>query len=89
MSSWISRATSSHHAQLITTAVVSGVVVGGLILGVQEGRRRYRVEKLKDSIPEIGEEHHATRVSQSLPVPYAYMYKKKWSTISTSYSNNL
>ena len=63
MSSWISRATSSHHAQLITTAVVSGVVVGGVILGYQEARRMYRVEKLKDSIPEPGEEHSSGRVS--------------------------
>ncbi|KAF2735939.1 hypothetical protein EJ04DRAFT_551630 [Polyplosphaeria fusca] len=64
MSSWISRVTASHHAQLITTAVVSGVVVGGAILGFQEARRMYRVQKLKDSIPNIDENHHATRITE-------------------------
>ena len=63
MSSWITRATANHKAQLITTAVVSGVVVGGAILGFQKARRLYRVETLKESTPDIGEEHHATRVS--------------------------
>ncbi|KAF2003136.1 hypothetical protein P154DRAFT_618126 [Amniculicola lignicola CBS 123094] len=64
MSSWISRTTSSHNAQLITTAIVSGVVVGGAILGFQQARRMYRVNELKDSIPDIGEEHHATRLTE-------------------------
>ncbi|KAF2277801.1 uncharacterized protein EI97DRAFT_431877 [Westerdykella ornata] len=65
MSSWISRATSSHRAQLITTAIVSGVVVGGAILGAQEVRRQYRVAKLKDSIPEPGEEDQTpTRLTE-------------------------
>ncbi|KAF2751358.1 hypothetical protein M011DRAFT_111781 [Sporormia fimetaria CBS 119925] len=64
MSSWISRATASHHAQLITTALVSGVVVGATILGVQQARRIYRVEKLKASIPEPGEEHPTTRITE-------------------------
>jgi tRNA A37 threonylcarbamoyladenosine dehydratase len=64
MSSWISRATSSHHVQLITTAVVSGVVVGGVILGFQQAKRMYRVAELKGSIPEIGEEHHSTRLTE-------------------------
>lgn len=64
MSSWVERATSSHRAQLITTAVVSGVVVGASILGVQKAVRTYKVDKLKESIPEIGDEHHATRVSK-------------------------
>jgi hypothetical protein len=55
MSSWISRTTASHNAQLITTAVVSGVVVGGAILGFQQARRLYRVADLKASIPEEGD----------------------------------
>ena len=62
MSSWISRATESHKAQLITTAVVSGAVVGSAILGLRKARRMYRVAELKESIPDVGEEHHATRV---------------------------
>lgn len=64
MSSWISRATATHHAQLVTTAVVSGVVVGGAVLGFQQARRMYRLAELKRSIPDIDDEHHATRVSE-------------------------
>ncbi|KAH7125499.1 hypothetical protein B0J11DRAFT_307833 [Dendryphion nanum] len=64
MSSWISRTTASHNAQLITTAVVSGVVVGGAILGFQKARRVYRLAELKDSIPDVDSEHHATRLTE-------------------------
>ena len=63
MSSWISRATENRNAQLITTAVVSGAVVGSAILGFQKARRMYRVAEVKASIPEIDGEHHASRVS--------------------------
>jgi hypothetical protein len=63
MSSWYSKAVANHNAQLITTAVVSGVVVGSTILGLQKARRMYRVADLKASIPDIDGEHHATRVS--------------------------
>lgn len=62
MSSWISRATASHNTQLVTTAVISGVVVAGAILGFQKVRRQYMVEDLKASIPSISQEHVATRV---------------------------
>ena len=64
MSSWISRATENRNAQLITTAVVSGAVVGSAILGFQKARRMYRIEELKASIPTIGAEHHATRLTE-------------------------
>lgn len=64
MSSWTSRITSSHNAQLITTAIVSGVVVGSTIFGFQKARRMYKVAVLKESIPEVGEEHHATRLTE-------------------------
>ncbi|KAF2836872.1 hypothetical protein M501DRAFT_959639 [Patellaria atrata CBS 101060] len=64
MSSWISRATSSHHAQLVATAVISGVVVAGAVLGIQKARRIYRVEHLKASIPDISQEHVATRLTE-------------------------
>ncbi|KAL1606518.1 hypothetical protein SLS60_003923 [Paraconiothyrium brasiliense] len=64
MSSWISRATENRNAQLITTAVVSGVVVGSAILGFQQARRIYKVADLKASIPDIDEEHHATRLTE-------------------------
>lgn len=63
MSSWISRATANHNAQLITTAIVSGAVVGSAILGLQKARRMYKVADLKASIPDINEDHHVTRVS--------------------------
>lgn len=66
MSSWISRATENRNAQLVTTAVVSGVVVGSAILGFQKARRMYKVADLKASIPDIDDEHHATRVSSLL-----------------------
>ncbi|KAF2653236.1 hypothetical protein K491DRAFT_603358 [Lophiostoma macrostomum CBS 122681] len=64
MSSWISRTTSSHNAQLITTAVVSGVIVGSAILGFQKARRMYKVAELKESIPEVGGDHHAARLTE-------------------------
>jgi hypothetical protein len=63
MSSWISRATESRNAQLVTTAVVSGAVVASTILGFQQARRMLRVADLKASIPDVGGEHHAQRVS--------------------------
>ena len=64
MSSWISKATESRNAQLITTAVVSGAVVASTILGFQKARRMMRVADLKASIPEVSDEHHVQRVSR-------------------------
>jgi hypothetical protein len=64
MSSWISRATESRNAQLITTAVVSGAVVASTIFGFQKARRMYRVADLKASIPDVDDEHFAQRVSE-------------------------
>lgn len=63
MSSWISRATSSHQAQLVTTALVSGIVVAGAVVGFQTARRRLKVAQVKADIPDISQEHVATRVS--------------------------
>jgi len=63
MSSWIDRATANHNAQLVTTAVVSGVVVGSAILGLQKAKRMYRVADLKASIPELDDDHRTNRVS--------------------------
>jgi len=62
MSSWLSRATSSTQAQFAATAIVSGAVVAGAILGYQHVRRQERVEDLKNSIPELGRNHHAEKV---------------------------
>ncbi|KAJ9667006.1 hypothetical protein H2201_002839 [Coniosporium apollinis] len=64
MSSWISRATASHKAQLVTTAVVSGVIVAGAVIGFQQARRIYKVERVKSSIPDIDQEHEATRINE-------------------------
>lgn len=62
MSSWISKATESRNAQLITTAAVSGAVVASAILGYQKALRMTKVADLKASIPEINDDHHAQRV---------------------------
>ncbi|KAF2996090.1 hypothetical protein E8E13_004742 [Curvularia kusanoi] len=64
MSSWISRATENRNAQLVTTAVVSGVVVASAILGLQKAKRMYRVADLKASIPDVTDEHHSTRLTE-------------------------
>lgn len=60
--SWISRTASSHPAQLAATALVSGVVVAGAIFGFQHIRRTVKVQDLKRSIPDIGEEHEIDQV---------------------------
>jgi hypothetical protein len=62
MFSWLSRATSSTQAQFAATAIVSGAVVAGAILGYQHVRRKERVEDLKSSIPELGQNHYAEKV---------------------------
>ncbi|KAF2763389.1 hypothetical protein EJ05DRAFT_472298 [Pseudovirgaria hyperparasitica] len=64
MASWFTRATSNHTAQLIVTAVASGCVVGFAIVGLQEAKRRYRVEDIKASIPELSSNHKATRLTE-------------------------
>lgn len=64
MQAWINRATEHRHAQLVTTAVVSGAVVGSAILGFQSIRRSYRMKELKASIPDVGAEHYATRLTE-------------------------
>jgi hypothetical protein len=62
MASWFQRATGSQQAQFATTALVSGAVVAGAILGYQHVRRQERVEDLKSSIPELGRGHVADKV---------------------------
>ncbi|RDW62163.1 ubiquitin-protein ligase molybdopterin-converting factor [Coleophoma cylindrospora] len=63
MSSWFSRTTSSSQAQFAATAIVSGAVVAGAILGYQHVRRQEKVEDLKRSIPQLGNKHHANKIS--------------------------
>lgn len=53
MASFLSRAASNTQFQLATTAVVSGAVVAGTILGYQRLQRESRISHLKHSIPEL------------------------------------
>lgn len=62
MASWFQRATGSQQAQFAATALVSGAVVAGAILGYQHVRRQEMVEDLKSSIPELGRGHVADKV---------------------------
>jgi hypothetical protein len=66
MASWFQRTTSSTQAQFAATALVSGAVVAGAILGYQHVRRQERVEDLKSSIPALGRDHAAEKVSHML-----------------------
>jgi hypothetical protein len=54
MGSWFQRTMNSTQVQFAATALVSGAVVAGAILGYQHVRRTERVEDLKRSIPEVG-----------------------------------
>ncbi|KAK6540819.1 hypothetical protein TWF694_008207 [Orbilia ellipsospora] len=58
MSSSLASLAQSHRAQLAATALVSGLVVGGTILGYQSSKRRVKTQMLKDSISHLpdGEE---------------------------------
>ncbi|MCJ1393370.1 hypothetical protein MMC18_006243 [Xylographa bjoerkii] len=62
MSSWVERQGSSHQAQLIATAILSGITVLGLVLGVQTIRHQVAVDDLKASIPNVDEPHDADTV---------------------------
>lgn len=59
MSSWLERQTSSHSVQLAAVALASGAVVASAIFGSQALRQEKKVSKLKASIPELNENHHA------------------------------
>ena len=62
MSTWLQNQLSSHRAQLVGTALVSGAVVASAIYGVQSLRRQIAIDELKESIPNIDEDHHAEKV---------------------------
>jgi hypothetical protein len=55
MSSWLGRVSTSSQAQFAATAIVSGAVVAGAILGYQSIRRQERVKDLKSEIPEAAD----------------------------------
>ncbi|KZF22989.1 hypothetical protein L228DRAFT_247430 [Xylona heveae TC161] len=63
MSSFISRTSGSHQAQLAATAVISGALVASAIFGFQAARRKHRVDDLKASIPELSQEHVANKLT--------------------------
>ncbi|KAI9811802.1 MAG: hypothetical protein M1832_000696 [Thelocarpon impressellum] len=69
MASWFSRTAGSHSAQLAATAVLSGALVAGTILGFQHVRRQVKVEDLKRSIPDLDEEHTVDQVPAPAPQP--------------------
>ncbi|KAI0475971.1 ubiquitin-protein ligase molybdopterin-converting factor [Xylariaceae sp. FL0804] len=55
----LDRAASSPRIQLAATAIVSGALVAGTILGYQRLRQEERVHRLKDSIPPSTDEKRA------------------------------
>jgi len=62
MATWFSR----EKVQLAATAVVSGAVVAGAILGYQHVRRQERVDDLKRGIPDVGDGHEVDKVRFAL-----------------------
>lgn len=60
--SWFSRVGESPRLQLGVTAVLSGALTASLLIAYQQLRRSERVQELKDAIPEVSENHVATRV---------------------------
>jgi hypothetical protein len=62
MSSWLQRQASSHNAQLVGTALLSGVAVTGAMFGIQALRRQIAIEDLKASIPGSDEKENSNGV---------------------------
>lgn len=65
--SFLSRAASSTHVQFAATALVSGAVVAGAIIGYQQLAREERVSRLKSSIPALEDDRNSAQVSPSFP----------------------
>lgn len=78
MTSWLEKQAGSHKVQLAATAVLSGAAVAAGILGFQAMRRHDAVEKLKASIPEIDERHHAEKVRAADTRIYGVSYGSLW-----------
>jgi len=47
----------SHNVQLGVTAVIAGVVGAFAVVGFQQIRRQERIQRIRDEIPEVAEEH--------------------------------
>lgn len=62
MSSLLARATSDSRFHLVATAVLSGGIVAAGLLSYQRLSHEKRVSRLKDSIPDPGEDHPLQKV---------------------------
>ncbi|KAF3928206.1 hypothetical protein AA313_de0206593 [Arthrobotrys entomopaga] len=83
VSSSLASLAQSHRAQLAATALVSGLVVGGTILGYQSSQRKAKTQRLKDSISHLSDReegsmegsvdlsHWLAHSTSSLPAPRA------------------
>lgn len=66
MSSFLARTTSDSRFHLAATAVISGGVVAAGILSYQRLSHEKRVSRLKDSIPDLSDNHPLQKVSHAL-----------------------
>ncbi|KAK6532812.1 hypothetical protein TWF281_006986 [Arthrobotrys megalospora] len=66
----LSSLTNSHRAQIAATALVSGLVVGGTILGYQSSKRRIRTQMLKDSISNLSDHEGEEAMERSVDLSY-------------------
>ncbi|KAI1645781.1 ubiquitin-protein ligase molybdopterin-converting factor [Daldinia loculata] len=60
MASFLERTTVNSKVQLAATAIASGAVVAGTILGYQRLQRKERINQLKESIPSLPDEEKLT-----------------------------
>lgn len=63
MSLWLERVSASHRVQLAVTAILSGTLVGAAVIGLQEAKRRYNIQDLKESVPATAQEYAADQVA--------------------------
>lgn len=61
MASFLERASTNPRIQLAATAIASGSIVAGAILGYQRLQRSERVHRLKNSIPSLADDDEALR----------------------------
>ncbi|KAK6336227.1 hypothetical protein TWF696_001790 [Orbilia brochopaga] len=70
VSASLSNLAQSHRAQLAATALVSGIVVGGTILGYQSTKRKARAQILKDSISNVSENEDGSNMERSVDLSH-------------------
>ncbi|KAK6504306.1 hypothetical protein TWF506_002510 [Arthrobotrys conoides] len=66
----LSSLATSHRAQLAATALVSGLVVGGTILGYQNSKRRIRTQMLKESLSHLSDEEGDEAMERSVDLSH-------------------